>query len=155
MIAAHGLERFVSDVIIEGSLGDTTSHTSGRMTGRMTVIARVSGRRLWTVARSRPATFFSTSTMNDATVVLGRECGKCSMCCQHMEIKELAKPFGPGAHMYVKENRCAVDAQQHWLDRRESVFCTTNRLDLSPCWMFRLRRLAAAVGRHITSPLLP
>jgi transposase len=49
MIAAHGLERFVSDVIIEGSLGDTTSHTSGRMTGRMTVIARVSGRRLWTV----------------------------------------------------------------------------------------------------------
>ena len=41
MIAAYGLERFVSDVIIEGSLGDTTSHTSGRMTGRMTVIARV------------------------------------------------------------------------------------------------------------------
>jgi transposase len=39
----------VSDVIIEGSLEDTTSHTSGRMTGRMTVIARVSGRRLWTV----------------------------------------------------------------------------------------------------------
>lgn len=39
----------MSDVIIEGSLGDTTSHTSGRMTGRMTVIARVSGRRLWTV----------------------------------------------------------------------------------------------------------
>jgi transposase len=28
---------------------DATSHTSGRMTGRMTVIARVSGRRLWTV----------------------------------------------------------------------------------------------------------
>jgi transposase len=49
MIAAHGLERIVSDVIIEGSSGDTTSHTSGRMTGRMTVIARVSGRRLWTV----------------------------------------------------------------------------------------------------------
>jgi transposase len=49
MIAAHGLERFVSDLLIEGSLGDTTSHTSGRMTGRMTVIARVSGRRLWTV----------------------------------------------------------------------------------------------------------
>ena len=49
MIAAGGLERFVSDVIIEGSLGDATSHTSGRMTGRMTVIARVSGRRLWTV----------------------------------------------------------------------------------------------------------
>ena len=49
MSAAHGLERFVSDVIIDGSSGDTTSHTSGRMTGRMTVIARVSGRRLWTV----------------------------------------------------------------------------------------------------------
>jgi transposase len=49
MIAAHGLERFVSDVIIEGSSVDATSHTSGRMTGRMTVIARVSGRRLWTV----------------------------------------------------------------------------------------------------------
>ena len=49
MIAAGGLERFVSDVIIEGSLGDATSHMSGRMTGRMTVIARVSGRRLWTV----------------------------------------------------------------------------------------------------------
>jgi transposase len=45
MIAAHGLERFVSEVIIEGSSVDTTSHTSGRMT----VIARVSGRRLWTV----------------------------------------------------------------------------------------------------------
>jgi transposase len=49
MIAAHGLERFVSDVIIEGAAGDTTSHTSGRMTGRMTVIARVSERRHWTV----------------------------------------------------------------------------------------------------------
>jgi transposase-like protein len=49
MIAAHGLERFVSDLIIEGSLGDTTSHTTTRMTGRMTMIARVSGRRLWTV----------------------------------------------------------------------------------------------------------
>ena len=49
MIAAHGLERFVSDLIIEAATGDTTSHTSGRMTGRMTVIARVSGRRLWTV----------------------------------------------------------------------------------------------------------
>jgi transposase len=49
MIAAHGLERFVSDVIVEGSLEDTTSHMSSRMTGRMTVIARVSGRRLWTV----------------------------------------------------------------------------------------------------------
>jgi transposase len=45
MIAAHGLERFVSDVIIEGSSVDTTCHTSGRMT----VIARVSERRLWTV----------------------------------------------------------------------------------------------------------
>jgi hypothetical protein len=41
MIAAHGLERFVADVIVEGSLEDTTSHMSSRMTGRMTVIARV------------------------------------------------------------------------------------------------------------------
>jgi transposase len=49
MIAADGLERFVSDMIIEGTAGDTTSHTTTRTTGRMTVIARVSGRRLWTV----------------------------------------------------------------------------------------------------------
>lgn len=35
----------MSEVIIEGSSVDPTSHTSGRMT----VIARVSGRRLWTV----------------------------------------------------------------------------------------------------------
>jgi transposase len=49
MIAAHGLERFVSEVIIEAATGDATSHMSGRMTGRMTVISRVSGRRLWTV----------------------------------------------------------------------------------------------------------
>jgi transposase len=49
MIAADGLERFVSDMIIEGTAGDTTSHTTTRMTSRMTVIARVSGRRLWTV----------------------------------------------------------------------------------------------------------
>jgi transposase len=39
----------VSEVIIEAAPGDTTSHTTTRMTGRMTVIARVSGRRLWTV----------------------------------------------------------------------------------------------------------
>jgi transposase len=51
MIAAHGLERFVSDVTIEGPSGYATSRTSVRMTGRMTVIARVSGRRLWTVAQ--------------------------------------------------------------------------------------------------------
>jgi transposase len=49
MIAAYGLERFVSEVIIEAAPGDTTSHTTTLMTGRMTVIARVSGRRLWTV----------------------------------------------------------------------------------------------------------
>jgi hypothetical protein len=41
MIAAHGLERFVSDLIIEGSLEDTTSHMSSRMTGHMKMIARV------------------------------------------------------------------------------------------------------------------
>jgi hypothetical protein len=29
MIAAHGLERIVSEVIIEGSSVDTTSHTRG------------------------------------------------------------------------------------------------------------------------------
>ena len=34
---------------IEGSEGDTTSHMTGHMTGCMTVIARVSGRRRWTV----------------------------------------------------------------------------------------------------------
>jgi transposase len=39
----------VSSEIIEGSSGDPTSHMSSRMTGRMTVIARVSGRRRWTV----------------------------------------------------------------------------------------------------------
>ena len=49
MIAAHGLERFVSEVIIEGSLEETTSHMGSRMTGHMTVIARVSGRRFWTI----------------------------------------------------------------------------------------------------------
>lgn len=38
----------MSDVIVghEGAL--TTSHTSGRMTGRMEIVARVSGRRKWT-----------------------------------------------------------------------------------------------------------
>ena len=37
-------------VIDDGEVSaDTTSHMSGRMTGRMTVIARVSGRRRWTV----------------------------------------------------------------------------------------------------------
>ena len=35
--------------VVAGSLVDATSHMSGRMTGRMTVIARVSGRRLWAV----------------------------------------------------------------------------------------------------------
>ena len=35
--------------IVVGSEGDTTSHMSGRMTGRIAVIARVSGRRRWTV----------------------------------------------------------------------------------------------------------
>lgn len=49
MIAAHGLERFVSDVIIEGAAGDAASYASSRMTGRMTVIARVYLR--WPVAQ--------------------------------------------------------------------------------------------------------
>jgi transposase len=43
------MERGMSGEIIEGSEGDTTSHMSGHMTGRMTVIGRVSGRRRWTV----------------------------------------------------------------------------------------------------------
>ena len=49
MITAHGLERFVLEVIIEAATADATSHTTTCMTGRITVIARVSGRRLWTV----------------------------------------------------------------------------------------------------------
>jgi transposase len=49
MIAAYDLERLVSGVIIEEADGDTTGHMSSRMTGRMTVIGRVSGRRHWTV----------------------------------------------------------------------------------------------------------
>jgi transposase len=43
------MERVMSGEIIEGSEGDMTSHMSGRMTGRIAVIARVSGRRRWTV----------------------------------------------------------------------------------------------------------
>ncbi|MEO7327903.1 MAG: transposase [Minicystis sp.] len=47
------MERGMSGEIIEGSEGDTsghmTGHMTGRMTGRMIVIARVSGRRRWTV----------------------------------------------------------------------------------------------------------
>lgn len=43
------MECGMSGEIIEGSEGDTTSHMSGHMTGRMTVIGRVSGRRRWTV----------------------------------------------------------------------------------------------------------
>lgn len=39
----------MSGEIIEGSDGDTTSDMSGRMTGRISVISRVSGRRHWTL----------------------------------------------------------------------------------------------------------
>ena len=35
--------------IFEGSEGDATSHMSSHMTGRISVIARVSGRRRWTL----------------------------------------------------------------------------------------------------------
>ena len=38
----------MSDVIVEAEGARTTSHTSGRMTGRMEIVARVSGRRKWT-----------------------------------------------------------------------------------------------------------
>lgn len=38
----------MSDVIVEAEGDRTTSHTSGRMTGRMEIVARVSGRRKWT-----------------------------------------------------------------------------------------------------------
>ena len=39
----------MSGEIIEGSEGDTTSHMSISMTGRISLIARVSGRRHWTL----------------------------------------------------------------------------------------------------------
>ena len=38
----------MSDVIVEAEGGCMTSHTSSRMTGRMEIVARVSGRRRWT-----------------------------------------------------------------------------------------------------------
>ena len=39
----------MSQEIIEGASGHTTAHTSSRTSGRIEVIARVSGRRTWTV----------------------------------------------------------------------------------------------------------
>lgn len=49
MLTAVGVrERRVSDVVFDAGSDRTTSHTSGRMTGRMEVVARVSGRRKWT-----------------------------------------------------------------------------------------------------------
>ena len=39
----------MSEEVSEGASGHTTAYTSSRMTGRMEVIARVSGRRTWTV----------------------------------------------------------------------------------------------------------
>ena len=39
----------MSDQIIEASSVDTTGHMTGRMSSRITVIDRVSGRRYWTV----------------------------------------------------------------------------------------------------------
>ncbi len=39
----------MSGEIFEGSVGDATSHMSSNMTGRISVIARVSGRRRWTL----------------------------------------------------------------------------------------------------------
>lgn len=48
MLTSFGAEQRVLDVIVEAEGARTTSHTSGRMTGRMEVVARVSGRRKWT-----------------------------------------------------------------------------------------------------------
>ena len=39
----------MSEQVIEVSAGDTTRHVTGRMSSRITVIDRVSGRRYWTV----------------------------------------------------------------------------------------------------------
>ena len=39
----------MSEQVIEVSAGDTTGHMTGRMSSRITVIDRVSGRRYWTV----------------------------------------------------------------------------------------------------------
>ena len=39
----------MSDQVVEVSAGDATGNTTGRMSGRITVIDRVSGRRYWTV----------------------------------------------------------------------------------------------------------
>jgi transposase len=49
MIAALWLERWVSEQGVEVSAGDTSGHMTGRMSSRITVIDRVSGRRYWTV----------------------------------------------------------------------------------------------------------
>ena len=49
MIAAFWLGRCVLGQVIEASAGDTTGHMTGRMSSRITVIDRVSGRRYWTV----------------------------------------------------------------------------------------------------------
>jgi len=40
--------RFVSGEVVEVLSGDVSGHTSSRMTSRIEVIARVSGRRYWT-----------------------------------------------------------------------------------------------------------
>jgi hypothetical protein len=50
--------------------------------------------------------------MNNESVVHGRECGKCSMCCKLMEIKELEKPAGAWCSHVRKGNGCAVYAQR-------------------------------------------
>ena len=49
MISAFWLGRCVLGQVIEASAGDTTGHMTGRMSSRITVIGRVSGRRYWTV----------------------------------------------------------------------------------------------------------
>lgn len=46
--------------------------------------------------------------MIDNSVVLGRICGECSMCCKLMEIVELSKPVGQWCEHVRKKNGCAI-----------------------------------------------
>lgn len=46
--------------------------------------------------------------MNEATVVHGRECGECSMCCKLMAIDELEKPMSVWCKHVVKRRGCAI-----------------------------------------------
>ena len=48
MLCAFWWGRFVSDEVVEVLSGDASGHTTSRMSSRIEVIARVSGRRYWT-----------------------------------------------------------------------------------------------------------